>query len=274
MDEHRFDDFTRTLAETRSRRSTFRFLAGGAFGVLRVVAAEAGPAAAAERCPRGRERCGGRCRATCPDIKLRNPRTCACECPSGMTDCGRTCVGGDRCCPGEKSCGGGCIHEDNCCPYTEKECGNGSCLPKDGGVCCPDVEVPCGTAEGGCCNAFAGEECSDDGCCNVLVGQAVCGGKCIDTDSDPNNCGGCGVKCGSCKTCQNGVCRGPNTSPPACESCSGGRIVSGVSCGNHCCAPGAECCGGGCCEAGKCKSVNGKTCCLIVIDNRQYCRVQ
>jgi hypothetical protein len=191
-----------------------------------------------------------------------------------MKDCGKTCVADGTCCPDQKECCGGCVAADACCPCTHKECPNGACLPKDGGAYCPDVEVPCASAPGGCCNWFAGEECSDDGCCNTFLGMAVCGGKCVDTDNDNNNCGGCGNTCGSCKTCQNGACRGPDTSPPACETCSAGQVVSGVSCGNHCCNPGAECCGNGRCAPGKCDTLNGQVCCHIVIDNRPYCHAR
>jgi hypothetical protein len=37
------------------------------------------------------------------------------------------------------------------------------------------------------------------------AGQSSCGGKCIDTSSDPNNCGGCGIVCNT--TCSAGVCQ-------------------------------------------------------------------
>ena len=206
----------------------------------------------------------------CRGLKIRNRRTCGCDCPDRMRECGRTCVGEDRCCPGEKECGGGCIREQDCCTHTHKECPDGSCLPEDAGACCPGVEVACATAPGGCCNSFAGEECSDDGCCNEFLGEAVCGGKCVDAKTDPNNCGGCGIACGSCKTCQDGVCRGPDRA--RCETCVNGQVVPGVPCGDgHCCGAGAECCGGGCCAPGKCDVVNGQTCCHRVVDNRPYC---
>lgn len=267
MDTQQFDDLSRSLTATRSRRGALRLLAGAAIGL---VAARPAAGEAAGRCPKGKERCDGRCLAVCKGLKIRNRRTCACDCPQEMTDCGKTCIGQDKCCPGLKSCGGGCIAADVCCPHTEKECPDGSCLAKDAGACCAGVEVPCGSAPGGCCNSFAGEVCSDDGCCNELFGEAVCGGKCVDTKTDPNNCGDCGVKCGSRTTCQDGVCRGPDRAK--CETCVGGEVKPGVTCGDHCCSAGAECYGGGCCAPGKCDSVNGQTCCHKVVDNRPYCQ--
>ena len=338
MDDRQFDELTRSVMSTRSRRDALRLLAGAALGLLGL---KTEPVDARRACPRGKERCQGRCVPVCRDVKQRNRQTCECECPERMKDCGRRCVGQDRCCPGERRCASGgcvprdacchdeqrcfdgscrpkeggeccpnerpcdgqCISAENCCPSTERQCPSGACIPRgtcctserecaDGscvaagaccpgekqcpngscagpGTCCPSVEVPCASAPGGCCNFFAGEVCSDDGCCNELAGMAVCGGKCVDATSDPNNCGGCGVTCGRCQTCSNGICRGPDRS--TCETCVSGEVKPGVQCGDHCCPAGAECCGGGCCAPGNCVSQNGGTCCRKVIDNRPYC---
>jgi hypothetical protein len=158
------------------------------------------------------ERCGGQCFSRCPDVMTRNPATCQCDCPEGMDRCGQVCVGDDRCCPGEKSCGGGCIHEDECCPYEEdccpppnRKCANETCVPE--GTCCPGFEIACPGAERGCCLA-AVEECADDGCCPLVAFQAVCDGQCIDTGTDPQNCGSCGVTCDErTEACFDGACR-------------------------------------------------------------------
>ena len=37
-------------------------------------------------------------------------------------------------------------------------------------------------------------------------GQTFCGATCTDTQSDPNNCGACGILCASTQACQNGGC--------------------------------------------------------------------
>lgn len=290
-------------------------------------------------------RCVGR---PCRDGKVFDPLTCECVCPDGMKDCGGACIGADRCCPGERQCSSGgcvpagacchderqcangrcvpevgtdccqgerlcdnrfCIPGDQCCFVTERDCPDGTCIPKgnccpgqkrcadgtcvaddaccpgerqcpSGGcvaadACCPGYEDACPSAPSGCCSALLGEVCSDDGCCQVAGGDKdVCGGKCVDLTNDNNNCGACGNRCGSCMTCRDGACVGPNTSPPACETCSNGRVVGGVSCGDRCCGAGAECCGNGCCAAGKCSTgANGVPCCLKVVDNRLYCVV-
>lgn len=211
----------------KSRRGLFKVLAGAALGAAGLIDRSPERAEAAKRCPHGKERCGGQCRATCTDVKVRNRATCHCECPDGMKSCGTNCVGKDICCPGEKDCGGGCISEDSCCPYTPKECPDGSCLKKGTGACCPGVEEACPTDPEGCCNTLAGQECSTSGCCNTLVGSSICNGACVDTDTDRNNCGACGTTCGPCQVCQGGECR-------------------------SICQPGYECCAGSCCPTGSC----------------------
>jgi hypothetical protein len=40
------------------------------------------------------------------------------------------------------------------------------------------------------------------------TGQARCNGTCIDTTSDPKNCGGCGVACGDKEVCTGSACLG------------------------------------------------------------------
>jgi hypothetical protein len=62
----------------------------------------------------------------------------------------------------------------------------------------------------GTTNGFA--TCSAGTCglaCNS--GYSMCGGRCLNTSSDPNNCGGCGIVCpvtgwGAVPTCSAGYC--------------------------------------------------------------------
>ncbi|DAC58667.1 MAG TPA: hypothetical protein D7I03_05285, partial [Candidatus Poseidoniales archaeon] len=43
--------------------------------------------------------------------------------------------------------------------------------------------------------------------CECPQGQTVCNGECVDTASDENNCGACGVSCpGEGYVCNNGQC--------------------------------------------------------------------
>ncbi len=57
--------------------------------------------------------------------------------------------------------------------------------------------------------------------------QTACGTDCIDTSSDPTNCGGCGIPCSTGQICQNGACQ--------CQSgfmlCNGSCVASDAT---HC----------------------------------------
>lgn len=62
--------------------------------------------------------------------------------------------------------------------------------------------------------------------------QRACGGICVDLQSDPRNCGGCGSACPSGNTCTNGNCRVVLTTEPpntgsARRTASLGLIVGG-----------------------------------------------
>jgi hypothetical protein len=103
----------------------------------------------------------------------------AVECPAGCCPC-----------PG---CQGGCL----CCPDGGRAC----CAPGHFGcqnpatTCCTDADCPGGTCQGdGTCSCPSSRphRCPD--------------GTCVDTGYDPNNCGGCGVRCRSGESCCAGAC--------------------------------------------------------------------
>lgn len=58
----------------------------------------------------------------------------------------------------------------------------------------------------------------------------VCGTNCVDTTSDPQNCGGCGVVCDPSATCTSGQCTSTQTSnePPQ-GTCDHSLCSSGTS---------------------------------------------
>jgi hypothetical protein len=133
---------------------------------------------------------------------------------------------------------------------------------------------------------LAGCPSKDEECAS---GQTLCNTVCLETASfqtDPNNCGGCGIACGPGATCASGVCQCPvgatrcdallprcrdlQTDPGACGACNtpctkvGAGCAAGVcqclpprddDCGTFCtdtltdrlnCGPNAGSCGNAC----------------------------
>lgn len=95
-----------------------------------------------------------------------------------------------------------------------------------------------------------------DGC---LAPKVCCGRACVDTQSDPNNCGACGHACSSGETCNNGQC--------ACgqeQTNCNGQCVDTQSDKHNCGSCGHAC--GTCedCVLGQCVHIecaDGQTCC-------------
>jgi len=172
--------------------------------------------------------CGDRC-----VDRRADPRNCGvCGYACGVNYCFEWagCVGSSipqRCL---QSCGPGSICAQTQC--VNSVCGESSpfCLANDGsvGVCCPNgacatpasdpqncgscgiVCPPGATCQNGLCNGLA--ECGAGHAgsyCNLAAGVSFlcCPGLgCIDTASDPANCGGCGTICPSGKSCTAGSC--------------------------------------------------------------------
>jgi glucosylceramidase len=64
---------------------------------------------------------------------------------------------------------------------------------------------------------------------SCVSGATPCGSECVNTASDPNNCGACGISCNGGRTCQNSQCQ--------CQAglldCSGSCVASDAThCGN------------------------------------------
>jgi len=164
-------------------------------------------------------------------------------------------VGIDRGVTGSGELGAACTRLD--------QCATGVCLPS--GRCSRSCAGAgdCPTAIGWSCTALPGlgpvcgctprgvETCNnlDDDCDGVADnGITRCGAGCVDLQSDPANCGGCGIACGGGTSCVRGACLCPASLPTAC----GGRCVDGRSdpancgsCDNRC--PSSQRCEGGRC---------------------------
>ena len=89
-----------------------------------------------------------------------------------------------------------------------------------------------------------GTPCSDPN-------QTSCGGVCTDTSGDNNNCGACGVVCGSGATCQSGACVPGGPCANGGTSCNG-ACTDTTSDPNNCGACGVSCGSGMTCQYSTC----------------------
>jgi hypothetical protein len=190
MDEQRFEELSKKLATTVSRRQAVRILGATAVGGLGALFGARGAFAHHNArcrdfgdncrsnaecctgvcmdfhcaCPSGAVICGDECVAECPPPQILNPQTCQCECnpaivcgPFQMVDpqtCECVCV------PGTLTCG------QNACCTPGQVCRNGTCVNT----------VPCGPTQCPvdqlcCASAFGFLQCCGPGqACNPIVG--------------------------------------------------------------------------------------------------------
>lgn len=275
MDGDRFDRFVRGFARRTSRRRLLGWIPIAGLAAAAGAAAQDNPAdvpcqAGRPQCAPNRSKvvvagvCWCRCDKRGQGFCCGDERSCGGRCVPKETCCanerqcttkskgkpGTECKPAGECCDDEKPCGSGCVKKDACCPATERECrttvGKGkkakekiTCVALD--TCCP-LEKPCAGAASGCCNEFAGQECTlFDGCCDTLNGgKKTCEGKwCCDERDE------CvpGVGCRKSGQCPSGEteCAAPNGEITAC--CNPGELCcNGICCGRSI-APVSRCCG-------------------------------
>jgi len=175
----------------------------------------------------------------------------ACACPAGMTNCGGTCVDltndPDHCNACGAACGIGQLCDSGlCCDAQESNCG-GTCVNLS------DSTTDCGACGNAC---IVGQTCQNDTCtCRLYQSLCDVGGEpaCLNTQVDPNNCGGCGVQCDvdggevcSAGQCQTGSCLDPLV------ACPDGTCVDLAMDNTHCGNCTTECPAGQGCSAGTC----------------------
>jgi hypothetical protein len=193
-------------------------------------------------CPPPTTCCPGGCVDTQNDPN--NCSECGFQCPSGDTcqagDCvaptscngGPVCTGNNQCCP--SGCSNVLTDPNNCgqcdliCPVGDT-CQMGNCKApascNGGPVCmgtdqccatgCSDVETDpknCGSCGHPCApsDTCVGGTCTVPTTCNggpaCTGGQSCCPTGCVAENSDPSNCGGCGIICSPGSTCTDGSC--------------------------------------------------------------------
>ncbi len=237
-----------------------------------------------------------RCGSTCVDLDADNGNCgmCGVTCTTPDTCTPTVGTGDAQCCDtagNELNCDGACINKltdpDNC-GACDSDCGgtnicsNGHCCALGetsytvGGntKCCPAGQFSCdgmtcidgtsGTACGTACGALA--NCSQNGqLCDSSTHSCIAncgtlttcfGTQCIDTDNDPNNCGGCGSTF-ACpaegQACVGGVCQDCPVGPAAgCPSPSGNVCVDTQNNDQNCGACGSPCELDETCQAGHC----------------------
>jgi hypothetical protein len=241
---------------------------------------------------------------------------CKYSCPNGTKDCHGKCVPTDNCCD-DKDCPmnagrvGKCDSSTGQCNYScagdTKPCGSG-CIP-GGSECCEDRDCKppagkvgrCDSGSHRCayscasgtstpdscgdscvhCSAPAGGQptCTNGQCDFTCPGGGKCGDRCVNVQTDAQNCGGCGISCtlsnaqATCSAgrCQIGSCRAgfddcnrnptdgcevniakndPNNCGGCGVSCSSDQSCKNNKCVANCGGSGQPCCGNTTCNTG------------------------
>ena len=100
------------------------------------------------------------------------------------------------------------------------------------------------------CDGGGGGDDPDGGGGGCRADEVMCGGSCVDTDSNPRHCGGCGDACSAGEVCSGGVCDAMGCSGGTTEC--GGGCVDTSSDERHCggcdaaCDPSETCTDGSC----------------------------
>ena len=160
------------------------------------------------------------------------------QCASGWPCSTRSSADATSCRPVQTQLAGTCSQSGNACDFSKPNCASGetcntgSGCPKYGdynGAACisgrlfaawASATSPPGIAAVSTISIFSTSVTVPAPTCSA--GLTLCSGECVDTVSDPFNCGGCGNVCRTSKpNCNEGNCTG---CPFGTQSCSGGEF--------------------------------------------------
>jgi len=212
-------------------------------------------------CGTGQTCVSGQCNCTAPLTTCgTNPTRCA-DLQTSNRDCGtcgNRCQGGQTCAAGTCSCPQGSVWDaaNSRCVVLSSDPNNCGAI----GATCNNQQW-CTSGQCQCRPGFAGANCtislnSDSQNCgslgNVCAGasprcvdgvcRAVCpggpydpgcaAGQCVNTDTNPMHCGGCGTQCAQNEVCVQGTCQRFYLSP-SCNTCP---CTTCANNGDPCCA--------------------------------------
>lgn len=233
MDPRAFDRLARTFSRSASRRRALSGFVGGALAAV-AVSGEA----------KRRHQDHGKasqsdCAKWCAAV-FGQDSSAAGQCTSDAAHGKGLCV----------ACGSKTAPAAVCCVRTGKVCAS-----YVGATCCDATQcLTCANAR--CASACGGGQTCQQGVCQCSTGQTRGNGQCVNTGSDPNNCGSCGATCPRDATCVAGTC-----------TCPALKVVCGADCvdtqtdPNHCGACQNKCADGQLCQTGTCRTLGATYVC-------------
>ena len=244
-----FDDLSRALAETTSRRTALRLLAATAAGGILSAVGATSAAAACKRvgrsCFADTECCTGRCSPeTLECCKVfgkncsANAQCCTGICRRGKCACkatGRSCTRDLQCC--SLNCSGGTCAEGQGCSPTQAECGTGCCAETD--QCCytePEDNWCCQAGEACCQDRAGNRQCCDPDTEFCFYGEVGCMSRNLSCDPEEvcaaGGQKGCHLGC-SCVPTTHGIAFCAEK-PPQCADVQSCETNADCPAGSHC----------------------------------------